>query len=195
LNITKAILSKRLVRCGAVWFLARVSDEVIIRPAVRGDVPGILLIYNAAVREPAAAYEDAPHTLAQRKEWFDHFAGRNFPILVAESGGVIVGWSSLGPHQERVGFRFTGAVAVYVAERFRRRGIGGQLMEALLAAGRERHLHVVLATIDAANEPSLQLHAQFGFTQAGVFPEAGCKFGEWRDVLCLQLRLDDRPMP
>jgi len=187
--------AKRLVRIGALWFFGWVSDELIIRPALRGDVPGILLIYNAAVREPAAAYEDVPHTLAQREEWFDHFSGRNFPILVAESNGVIVGWGSLGPHQERMGFRFTGAVAVYVAERHRRRGVGGRLMEALLAAGRARQLHVVLATIDAGNEPSLQLHAQHGFTQAGLFLEAGCKFGEWRDVIYLQLRLDDRPMP
>jgi phosphinothricin acetyltransferase len=187
--------AKRLVRIGALWFFGWVSDELIIRPALRGDVPGILLIYNAAVREPAAAYEDVPHTLAQREEWFDHFSGRNFPILVAESNGVIVGWGSLGPHQERMGFRFTGAVAVYVAERHRRRGVGGRLMEALLAAGRARRLHVVLATIDAGNEPSLQLHAQHGFTQAGLFLEAGCKFGEWRDVIYLQLRLDDRPMP
>ncbi len=180
---------------GAVWFLAWVSDAVKIRPALREDVPGILVIYNAAVREPASAYEDVPHTLAQREEWFDHFSGRNFPVLVAESNGVIVGWGSLGPHQERMGFRFTGAVAVYVAERHRRQGIGGRLLGKLMEAGRARQLHVVLATIDAGNEPSLQLHAQHGFTQAGVFPEAGCKFGEWRDVVCLQRRLDDRPMP
>ena len=187
--------SKRLVPRGAVWFLAGVSDEVIIRAAVREDVPGILLIYNAAVREPSAAYEDVPHTLAQREEWFDYFTDRNYPILVAETDGVIVGWGSLGPHQERMGFRFTGAVAVYVKERSRRQGIGGRLMEALLKAGRERQLHVLLATIDAANEPSLQLHAGHGFTKAGVFPEAGCKFGEWRDVIYLQRKLDDRPVP
>ena len=188
-------LAKRLVPRGVVWFLGRVSDETIMRPAVRGDVPGILLIYNAAVREPAAAYEDVPHTLAQREEWFDYFTGRNYPILVADTDGVIVGWGSLGPHQERMGFRFTGAVAVYVKERSRRQGIGGRLMEALLKAGRERQLHVLLATIDAANEPSLQLHARHGFTKAGMFSEAGCKFGEWRDVIYLQRKLDDRPVP
>ena len=187
--------SKRLVPHGAVWFLAGVSDEVIIRAAVREDVPGILLIYNAAVREPAAAYEDVPHTLEQREEWFDYFTDRNYPILVAETDGVIVGWGSLGPHQERMGFRFTGAVAVYVKERSRRQGIGGRLMEGLLKAGRERQLHVLLATIDAENESSLQLHARYGFAKAGVFLEAGCKFGEWRDVIYLQRKLDDRPVP
>ena len=97
-------LAKRLVPRGVVWFLGRVSDETIMRPAVRGDVPGILLIYNAAVREPAAAYEDVPHTLAQREEWFDHFAGRNFPILVAETAGVIVGWARWGLIRNGWGF-------------------------------------------------------------------------------------------
>ena len=91
-----------LVPHRAVWFLAGVSDEVIIRVAAHEDVSGILLIYNAAVREPAAAYEDVPHTLAQREEWFAYFTDRNYPILVAETDGVIVGWGSLGPHQERM---------------------------------------------------------------------------------------------
>ena len=52
-------------------------------------------------------------------------------------------------------------------------GIGGQLLEALLAAGRERRLHVVVATIASGNEASLKLHARQGFTEAGVFREAG----------------------
>jgi len=39
------------------------------------------------------------------------------------------------------------------------------------------------------------LHARYGFAKAGVFLEAGCKFGEWRDVIYLQRKLDDRPVP
>jgi L-amino acid N-acyltransferase YncA len=179
----------------AAWLARAVSEAVSIRPARRGDVPAILEIYNAAVEEPASAYEDVPHTLKQREDWFAHFQQRNFPILVAECEGAVKGWGSLGPHQERAGFRFTGSVALYVGAAHRRRGIGGQLLEALLAAGRERGLHVVLAAIDSGNEASLQLHARHGFTEGGVFQEAGCKFGEWRDVVYLQRRLDDRALP
>ena len=175
--------------------MVAVSEGVVIRPATRKDVPAILVIYNAATQEPASAYEDTPHTLSQREEWFDHFSNRNFPIMVAERAGIVVGWCSLGPHQERTGFRFTGSAAVYVDKLYRRRGVGGQLLEAILEAGRQRKLHTVLAVVDSENEPSLKMHKEHGFTQAGVLREAGCKFGEWRDVIYLLYHLDDRPAP
>ncbi len=171
------------------------SEPVTIRPARREDVPAILVIYNAAVKEPMAAYEDAPQTLRQREEWFEYYHARNFPILVAEQAGLVVGWGSLGPHQERSGFRFTGCVAVYVDPLYRRQGIGGQLLAGLLESGRARRLHCLLAVIDSENIPSLELHRQHGFQPAGVFREAGCKFGQWRDVTYLQFLLDERAAP
>ena len=172
-----------------------VSELVSIRPARREDVPAILVIYNAAVQERAAACEDAPHTQHQRHDWYDHFQRRNFPILVAEQHGVVIGWASLGPHQERTGFRFTGSVAVYVSAVYRRQGVGSRLLEGLLAAGRDRHLHTLLAVIDSQNTPSLELHRRHGFFEAGRYREAACKFGEWRDVVTLQCLLDDRAKP
>ena len=178
-----------------VWFASIVTEATTIRPAQREDVPKILAIYNAAVLEPSSAYEDLPHTLAQREEWFEQFMRRNFPVVVAERGDVVVGWGSLGPHQERTGFRFTGAVALYVTSTHRRHGIGGKLLEALLESGRERKIHAVVAAIDSRNEASLKLHAKHGFTDVGVFHEVGCKFGEWRDVVYLQRLLDDRAGP
>ena len=172
-----------------------VSESVIIRKATSEDLQAILVIYNAATQEPASAYEDKPQTLVQREEWFDYYSKRNFPIMVAEHDGIVVGWGSLGPHQERAGFRFTGSVAVYVEKMYRRRGIGSLLLKALLEAGRQRKLHTVLAVIDSKNGPSLGLHRQHGFVEAGVLKEAGCKFGEWRDAVYLQYLLDDRPVP
>ncbi len=186
---------KGSLKCGWVWFASVVTEATTIRPARRGDVPRILAIYNAAVLEPFSAYEDVPHTLAQREEWFEQFMRRNFPVVVAERGDMVVGWGSLGPHQERTGFRFTGTVALYVASTHRLLGIGGQLLEALLQGGRERKIHAVVAAIDSRNEASLKLHAKHGFTEAGVFHEVGCKFGEWRDVVYLQRLLDDRAEP
>ena len=186
---------KGSLKRGWVWFASVVTEATTIRQARREDVPTILAIYNAAVLEPASAYEDVPHTLAQREEWFEQFMRRNFPVVVAEHGGMVVGWGSLGPHQERTGFRFTGAVALYVASTHRLRGIGGQLLEALLQGGRERKIHAVVAAIDSRNIASLKLHAKYGFLEAGVFLEVGCKFGEWRDVVYLQRLLDDRAGP
>ena len=186
---------KNSLKRGWVWFAEVVTEATTIRPARREDVPAILAIYSAAVLEPSSAYEDVPHTLAQREEWFEQFMRRNFQIVVAERGGVVAGWGSLGPHQERTGFRFTGTVALYVSGTHRRYGIGGQLLEALLEGGRERKIHAVVAAIDSQNEASLKLHAKYGFTEVGVFREVGCRFDEWRDVVYLQRLLDDRDRP
>ena len=166
-----------------------------VRAAVTGDVPVIRAIYNAAVVEPASACEDEPHSLKQREEWFVQFQRRNFPVLVAEQGGVVIGWGSLGPHQERAGFRFTGSVAVYVDAVFRRVGVGSLLLKALVVAGKARRLHCVVATIDSLNKPSLRLHERHGFTEVGTLRQAGCKKGEWRDVVYLQRLLDERSEP
>ena len=68
------------------------SVAVQVREAVAADVPAIRGIYNAAVVEPAAACEDEPHSLKQREDWFAQFQRRNFPVLVAEQGGVVIGW-------------------------------------------------------------------------------------------------------
>ena len=62
---------KGSLKCGPVWFAAVVTEATTIRPARREDVPAILAIYNAAVLEPSSAYEDVPHTLAQREEWVE----------------------------------------------------------------------------------------------------------------------------
>ena len=171
------------------------SEGVIIRKATSEDLQAILVVYNTATQEPASAYEDMPQTLVQREEWFDYYSKRNFPIMVAEYDGIVVGWGSLGPHQERAGFRFTGSVAVYVEKMYRRRGIGSLLLKALLEAARQRKLHTVLAVIDSKNGPSLWLHREHGFVEVGLLKEVGCKFGEWRDVVYLQHLLDDRPVP
>lgn len=171
------------------------SVAVQVREAVAADVPAIRAIYNAAVAEPAAACEDEPHSLKQREDWFAQFQRRNFPVLVAEQGGVVIGWGSLGPHQERAGFRFTGSVAVYVDAVFRRVGVGSLLLKALMVAGKARRLHCVVAAIDSLNNPSIRLHEQHGFTEAGTLRQAGCKQGEWRDVVYLQRLLDERSEP
>ena len=69
------------------------------------------------------------------------------------------------------------------------------MLEALLEGGRKRKIHAIVGAIDSQNEVSLKLHAKYGFMEAGVFLEVGCKFGEWRDVVYLQRLLDDSAGP
>jgi phosphinothricin acetyltransferase len=39
------------------------------------------------------------------------------------------------------------------------------------------------------------LHERLGFTQVGLLPQVGMKFGRWLDLAFLQLTLDPRATP
>jgi len=73
-----------------------------------------------------------------------------------------------------------------VAANRRGQGIGRALLGPLLEAGKARGLRAILAVIDADNEGSIRLHAQFGFEKVGLFKKVGFKFGRWLDVVYME---------
>lgn len=160
---------------------------MVIRPASRADVPGILEIYNEAVLNTTASYDEAPSSLEARLAWHDEHVRAGYPVYVADDGGAIAGWSSLSEFRSRYGYRFTAEDSVYVAAGRRSQGIGRLLLGPLVESARTMGLHVLIAAIDADNEPSLRLHARFGFQPAARLKEAGFKFGRWLDVVYLEL--------
>lgn len=161
-------------------------DEVRIRPAQREDCPAILDIYNDAVLTTTASYDIDPRNLEHRYAWFDDHIRNDYAIFVAESGGTIVGWSSLSRFHDRFGYRFTAENSIYIAAPFRGRGLGTALLPPLLEAARKRGIHSIIAVIDRSNEASVRLHTRFGFEQVGLFREVGHKFGRWLDVVYMQ---------
>ena len=133
-----------------------------VRPANRKDLPQILEIYNEAVLNTTASYDYEPRTLEHRTAWYEERVKANFPIFVAEDGkGQVVGWSALNPFHSRIGYQYTAENSVYVAAEQRGKGIGKLLMPPLIDGAKARGLHAIIAAIDAQNEASIRLHAQF----------------------------------
>ena len=163
---------------------------MIIRPATRADLPGILEIYNEAVVNTTASYDYEPRTLEHRIAWLEDHVKNNLPVFVAvNEAGRVVGWSALNRYHDRKGYQFTAENSVYVAADLRGRGIGKLLMRPLIDAARQRGLHAILAGIDAENEASIRLHASFGFVRVAHFKQVGFKFGRWLDVIYMELLL------
>jgi L-amino acid N-acyltransferase len=161
-----------------------------VRPAVRADLPRILEIYNEAVINTTSSYDYQPRTLQHRTTWFEQHLRNDYAILAAlDSQERVVGWSALNPYHDRIGYRFTAEVSIYVQPEMRGKRVGTLLMGPLINAARTRELHALLAAIDAQNEPSLRLHASFGFQKVGHFKEIGFKFGRWLDVVYMELLL------
>ncbi|MEC8291959.1 MAG: GNAT family N-acetyltransferase, partial [Pseudomonadota bacterium] len=107
----------------------------------------------------------------------------------------VIGYASYGPWRPFHGFRETVEHSVYVRDGQRGKGLGRQLMQALIDQARADGLHMMVAAVTAGNDASIRLHEALGFEVTARMPQVGQKFGEWLELIFLQLRLDDRPSP
>lgn len=161
-----------------------------IRDAHSTDAAGIAAIYNDAVLNTTAIWNDVTVDEADRAEWIAVRQGSGFPVFVAVDGDQVVGYATYGPFRPHDGFRHTVEHSVYVRGDQRGSGIGRQLMTRLIDAARENGVHVLVAAIESGNTGSLRLHEKLGFVETGRMPEVGTKFGRWLDLVLLQLMLD-----
>jgi L-amino acid N-acyltransferase YncA len=171
------------------------STLTAIRPAARDDLPQILEIYNEAVANTTASYDYEPRTLEHRTRWFEDHLKHDYPVVVAVSQqdpSRVLGWGSLSRFHDRAGYRFTAEDSIYIASQARGQGIGKQLLAPLIEGAHRRSFHAILAVIDASNEPSVRLHASFGFQKVAHLREVGYKFGRWLDVVYMELLCSDR---
>lgn len=166
------------------------TTSLILRDATEADLPAILAIYNHAVAETTAIWNEILVDLDNRKAWYDLRQARGFPILVAEVDGRIAGYASYGDWRPFDGFRQSVEHSVYVEKDHYGRGLGKALMSALIERARAGNIHVMVAAIEAGNTGSIALHKSIGFRLVGTHHEVGKKFGRWLDLTMMELKLD-----
>jgi L-amino acid N-acyltransferase len=158
-----------------------------IRCTYEAHAPAILEIFNEAIKNSTAIYENEPRTLARMEQWFEAKRVGGFPVIgLTTPDGVLAGFASLGPYRPFPGFIHTMEHSVYVEQRFRGRGLGRRLLREIVAEAQRMECHVVIGAIDGENHASLTLHEKEGFVLCGRVREAGFKFGRWLDVVFYQ---------
>jgi phosphinothricin acetyltransferase len=167
-----------------------VTDHIIISKASEIDLQPMLDVYNEAILNTTAVYQEETHTLAMRRKWYEEKQQAGLPVLVAHMNDEFAGFSSYGPFRNWPGYRYTVEHSVYVAAGFRGRGIGKKLVKALIEHARQQKIHVIIAGIDAAGEASVGLHLSLGFKEVAFFKEVGFKFDRWLDLKFFELILD-----
>lgn len=160
-----------------------------VRPASEDDLPGILAIYNDAVANTTAIWNESASDIEGRRSWLRERNGRGFPVLIAEENGSVAGYATYGDFRPHEGYRFTVENSVYVRSDLRGRGVASQLMAALIAEAEKRGMHAMIAGIEAGNLASIRLHERFGFREVARMPEVGRKFGRWLDLVLMQRML------
>ena len=170
--------------------------NVQIRAALDTDLAGILRIYNDAVQNSTAIWNDRIVDLDNRRAWLAERHDQGYPVLVAiDEGGQVAGYASFGPWRPHDGFRHTVENSVYVSPDHRGSGIGRSLMKALIERARQLEKHVMVAFIESENRASVHMHQQLGFIHVGQMRQVGCKFGRWLDLTMMQLTLNRTSQP
>ncbi len=165
-----------------------------IRPATDRDCIGIASILNATLATTAIEWTDTPRSEDEIRGWL----GAHEVVLVAEEADAVVGVAAYGWFRDVgkwPGYRFTVEHTIHVREDHWGRGLGRELMSDLIDLARQNGKHTMVGAVDGANQASLRFHERLGFVEVGRLPELGAKFDRWRDLVLLQLRLDDRPTP
>jgi L-amino acid N-acyltransferase len=156
----------------------------------------ILGILNEAIVNSTAIYDYVPRPAASMQAWFAAKRAGDFPVLGIEADdGTLLGFASYGSFRGHAAYKYTAEHSVYVHAAHRGRGIGSQLLAALVQRARNQDLHILVGGLDAANVASIALHTKLGFTYAGTIAQAGYKFGRWLDLAFYQLRLDTPRAP
>lgn len=167
-----------------------------IQDADTGHLEGITAIYNDAVANTTAIWNDIAVDMSNRATWLADRRRLGYPVLVAvNEAGEVLGYASFGDWRAWDGYRHTVEHSVYVRHDQRGVGIGRALMTELIKRARAIGKHVMIAGIEANNEASIRLHQKLGFEHSGHLKEVGTKFGTWLDLAFLQLTLDQRTDP
>ncbi len=156
-----------------------------VRRAEQGDLGTITEIYNEAVLTTDASFDTEPKTGDEQRAWFARHDPKH-PIMVAEEGGVVIGWASLSEWSDRRAYADTAEISLYVKEEHQGKGTGRRLLEAIILEGEKVGLHSVVARIVAGNDISVHLHESVGFENVGTMREVGWKFGRLLDVIIMQ---------
>ena len=163
-----------------------------IHDAGEADLPGILAIYNDAVLNTPAIWNETLVDLANRRAWLAERNAAGFPVLVArEAGDEVLGYASYGTWRSIEGFRHSVEHSVYVHADQRGQGLGPALLQALIERARAAGLHVMVAAIESQNTASIRLHQRLGFVTTGQMPQVGRKFERWLDLTFMQLILPE----
>ena len=160
----------------------------MIRIATEADVPAILDIYAPYILTSTATFEyDVPCQRSFLQRFYDITA--QFPWLVLEENGEILGYAYASKPYERAAFSWCAEPSVYLKEGAQRKGIGSKLYAALEAILQDQGYQVLYALITDENVSSIRFHERLGYSLSVKFPDCGFKFGRWLGLVWMEKRL------
>jgi L-amino acid N-acyltransferase YncA len=155
----------------------------MIRTLKESDAAVVLKIYQQGLDGGEASFEtSAPEWQVWDRKY--HPFGR----LIREQDGQVEGWAALAPVSARECYRGVAEVSVYVANNHLGKGVGQDLMAALVEISEDNGIWSLYSSIFPENIATLRLHLRHGFREVGMRERIAQQGDRWRNTMILERR-------
>ena len=171
--------------------MMRVIDRAKLRDATPADLPAIVAVYNSTIPGRMVTADTEPVTVEARRAWFERHDARRRPLWVAEVDGEVAAWVSFESFYGRPAYNATVEISLYVAEKYRRQGLGRWLLAEAVRRAPAFGAKTIVGFIFSHNTPSLRLFESFGFDPWGRLPRVAVLDGVERSLTIVGRRIAD----
>jgi L-amino acid N-acyltransferase YncA len=165
--------------------------EIMIRASNEMDIKSIQEIYNQGIEDRIATLETELKDDDYMKEWVEKHTDR-YKVIVAEQEGLIMGWASLNPYNNRCAYSGVADLSVYVSRDSRGKGVGEKLLAELECLAIENDFHKIVLFTFPFNQAGQRLYRKMGYREVGIFKDHGKLDDKFVDVMAMERLLVEK---
>ena len=173
------------------------EEAVCVRAAAPEDAEQLLEIYTPFVISEDSSLSNVSFELAAPdvEEFRQRIQdiSKQFPYLVGEVNGQILGYVYCHPYRERLAYQWAVEVTIYLAPAGQGKGLGRLLYETMEKLLCLQGVTMAYSCITAGNDHSIKMHEALGYRLIGTFTNSGYKNGQWLDTVWLEKQLQPCP--
>ena len=173
------------------------EEAVCVRAAAPEDAEQLLEMYTPFVRREDSSLSNVSFELAAPdvEEFRQRIQdiSKQFPYLVGEVNGQILGYVYCHPYRERLAYQWAVEVTIYLAPAGQGKGLGRLLYETMEKLLCLQGVTMAYSCITVGNDHSIKMHEALGYRLIGTFTNSGYKNGQWLDTVWLEKQLQPCP--
>ena len=173
------------------------EEAVCVRAAAPEDAEQLLEIYTPFVISEDSSLSNVSFELAAPdvEEFRQRIQdiSKQFPYLVGEVNGQILGYVYCHPYRERLAYQWAVEVTIYLASAGQGKGLGRLLYETMEKLLCLQGVTMAYSCITVGNDHSIKMHEALGYRLIGTFTNSGYKNGQWLDTVWLEKQLQPCP--